>query len=349
MEFVREDLLATLKLVAPALNDKQPMMPVMSHLCFNGKHVVAYDGVVALQAPCNLDFTGALPGTLLLSMLGASAVKLVFIEVAESEVVVKLGRAKLKLASLPEADFVFTPPYYRKGSTRLVLGENLLGAFALVARSAGVSDDVSRSGITMAFDNKGVTLYATDDKTLVRCRVDLGGILLPGATAIIIPERFYSLMLKLEPKELVITETGDLVALSLGSNPILFGRVQQGANTDQYEGVFGSAHWQDTSKTLMGEFLPRCLERAQLVNKELVTLAYTPGRLGVSSTGLGGELSDSCKLDFGEDSFEVVTCPECILRFADTLKHIGIGDRGIMLEGTDFCVLVAVQQKGRMA
>jgi hypothetical protein len=348
MEFVRENLLATLKLVAPALNDKQPMVPVMSHLCFDGKHVVAYDGVVALHAPCTLDFVGALPGTLLLSMLGASAVKLVDIEATESEVVVKLGRAKLKLASLPEADFVFSPPYYRKGSTRLVLDENLLDAFRLVARSAGVSDDVSRSGITMKFVSRGVILYASDDRTLARCQVDLGGVL-PDAESIIIPERFYSLMLKMEPKELLITKSGDLVALSQDANPILFGRVQQGANPDQYESVFGSAHWQDVPKTLMGEFLPRCLERAKLVNSELVTLAYTPGRLGVSSTGLGGELSDSCKLDFGEDSFEVVTCPECILRYTDTLKHIGICDRGIMLEGTDFCVLVAVQQKGRTA
>ncbi len=337
---LRLDLLGVLKKVSPALATK-PVVPIFDHLCFTGEHVFAYDDVVAMRASCKLDFKGALPGSLLLSMLGASAVDNVCFEVIDSEVQLKLGRAKLKLASLSPDDFLFRAPDYST-ATKLVLDDKLIGALKIAARSASATlGDNSKLGITVVFGRKCLTLYATDGMTLVRCIVPVRSPDLDGQS-VIMPERFYSLMLRMGAKELLLTDQGDLVALGNGLE--LFGRVIQGAKPEQYVAVLDRIQIDTVPSADVPPILYRCLERALLVNRDLVTLSYEAGRLHLLSEGNGSELRDSAKIDLGSEAIVVTTSAECVMRYLDAVNRVGISDRGVVLDGPSTVVLVAVQK-----
>ncbi len=346
MELVRADLLELLKRVQPALADsRQSLLPVLSHLCFDGKYVTAYNNTVAMRVRCNLDFKGALPGSLLLSMLESAVVDNVVLTVVDEAIVtMKLGRATLKLSSLPETDFMFKRPTYAS-ATKLVMDEKLTNAFRVAARSASVIvDDSSKSGITATFGSKFLTLYATNSRTLVRCKVPLRAPDLEGQS-FIIPEQFYSLLLRTESKELLITEQGDLVGL--GNGVELYGRVLQDAKPApaDYEAVFKASRLGDVPKADVPAMLIRSLEQARLVNRDLTTLSYSTGKLSLLSTGQGSELRGSAKIDLGEGSLSVITGAESLLRYLDLTKRIGLSTHSVVMEGDGFVVLVAVQQE----
>jgi hypothetical protein len=57
MALEREDLVAVLKKVAPALSGKE-LIPIFSCLCFGEKSVHAYDDVVAMQFPLQCGIRG---------------------------------------------------------------------------------------------------------------------------------------------------------------------------------------------------------------------------------------------------------------------------------------------------
>jgi hypothetical protein len=157
------------------------------------------------------------------------------------------------------------------------------------------------------------------------------------------PERFHSLLLRMGAKELLFTEQGDMVGLGNGLE--LYGRVVQGAAPEQYENVIEASRLGDVPKADVPAILTRCLERARLVNKELTTLSYEPGKLNLLSTGQGSELRDSAKIDLGDESLEVTTGAESLLRYLDVTKQIGLSNHSVVMEGDGFVVLVAVQQE----
>lgn len=339
MELNRAELLETLKRVSPALaDDKNPLVPVLSHLCFDGKNVTAYDNIVAMRTRCKTEFTGALPGSLMLSMLNASAAERVVIEPNESGVQLRVGRAKLKMAMLSAEDFMFRKPEYT-GAPSLVLDEKMVALFRTAVRSASASmEDSSKSGITLVFD-KRLTLYSTDSVTLVRCKSanqvkpELAG------KSFIMPERFCNLMLRIGTKELFITEQDDMVAIS--DNVILYGRVIQGAQPEQFESVFAKCLTEGFAE--IPPLLERCLERCRLVDNKWVTLTYEPGRLGLTSTGSNGVLEDSVKFDQGSNEVTIVTRAECVMKYLDVANGIRVSSNSVMLTGDGFQVLVAVQ------
>lgn len=337
----RSELLAALRLVAPALAAK-PLVPVFSHLCFDGKMVIAYDDVVALRAPCPLDIQGALLGSLLLSILASSTSEEAVFDIKDSEVTVKLGHTRAKLAVLPSDEFLFKEPS-RKGGVKLPLAEGLLASLRLACRCQETDGQpTALTGVTIAFGKKKATLYATDSVSVVHATAACGCEKLDGK-AVILPIRFCELLLKMGKGDLIFTESGDLVVV--GDGVELFGRVVQGADPQQYERVFEGARLNNVPEADVPTTLARCLERSALLNREEIELSYTNGRLNLYSSGLGGELRDSLKVDFGPDPVEVITSASHVARYLDATERIGFCDRCVLLEGKGFRVLVAVKTK----
>jgi len=338
---IRSELLNTLKCVSPALRTDK-YAAVLSQLRFDGKYVTAYDNVVALRTPCDLPLEGGIVGDLLLSMLSSSNAAEVTCIIKDSEATFKLGRTRLKLAVLPTSEFLFKPP--ELVGTKLPLDDKLLTAMKLVARSgtAGL-DVVGRSGMTLSFSKRQLTLYATDDVTIVRASIPAKAAALSGKS-LILSERFYSLLLKQSGMDsLCFTDSGDVLASS--ESVELFGRVLDGADPVQFEKVFDSMKLKDVPKVDVPLGLARCLQRALVLSKDMTTFSYADGRLSLHTVGFGGEVRDSVKANFGSKPIEVCTCAESLLRYLDGAERIGLSDRCMVVEGPGFEALVAVRKK----
>jgi hypothetical protein len=89
-------------------------IPVLTHFCFDAgkERVLAFNDITAVSTPMDFPFTGALRGDLVLSALGTFPPNKP-VEVndeREGEVMLKCGRSRLTLKSLPESAFIFKEP-----------------------------------------------------------------------------------------------------------------------------------------------------------------------------------------------------------------------------------------------
>ena len=334
----REEVLSLLKAVSPALVGKG-LLPVLSHFCLDGKTIMAYDGVVALQTRCDWPLHGGLPGEVLLSVLAASRAKEVKIEVLDSTVLLIAGRTKLKLALLPAEDFIFSPPKYR--GKKVLLTDSFREAVALASRSSAENIHTSSlSGVTLHFQKSEVVLYSTDAATSVKVRAPCESADLKG-TVLILPKRFHSLLQEIGAKELLLTQEGDIICKS---NLVrLYGKVVQGADSSMYENMLTAVVPENLQFAKIPTGLSRCLERALLLNKETTRFSYADGRLEVFTEGGGSELRDSIKLSLDIPPIVVYTCAEYLLRYLDAVDFIGISDRCFVLKGDNCQVVVAVK------
>jgi DNA polymerase III sliding clamp (beta) subunit (PCNA family) len=316
------------------------MKPILDHFCFDGKTVVAYDDIVALRTLCKVEIEGALPGSKLLSILASSTSEEAACTVDGSEATFKLGRTRLKLQALLQEDFLFKEP--NKDGEKLILDEQLSKCFDLAILSADPDQSSgNRTGVTIAFEKKRVTFYSTDNLSLFRMTASHKSPALAGK-AFILPERFYSLLLKLGVNAtLTFTDNGDVIGTS--SDTELFGRVVSGADAKQFEAVFDRSNLEEIPKADIPAALVGCLQRAAIVSKELTKLTYSEKRLSLFTESQGCQVQDSVKIDLGEEAVEVYTGVECLMRYMDVAKRIGISKSCIVLEGDGFQVLIAVR------
>jgi len=336
----RADLLSTLKRVAGAISNKT-FLPILTHLCFDGSCVIAYDDVVALRAPCTLDFEGCIVGDRLLAILSSSRASSVECIAEKSEVVLKLGRTKARFAFLPQSEFPFTPP--SKKGIKLVVDEKLQRAFKIASCSAGRDSAFpSRLGITCVFGRKKLTLYAADNLTIVRVVLNHSESKLEGQQFILLP-RFYDLLLAMKGANLVITPKNNILGMSKELE--LFGKVLPDANPEQFEKAFEAAKLKEIPKADVPSAFARCLERAIVVDKDLTEFSYADGRLIMITKGQGCEVRDSVKIDLGEDSIEVFSSSECLSRYLGFVSRIGIATQCLHLQGDGFDALIGVKAK----
>jgi hypothetical protein len=346
MELIRSELLNILKRVSPALgDDKQKLIPVLSHLCFDGESVVAYDNCVALRSPCSLGgFIGALPGGLLLSMLGSHAIDKMSLEPCDGGVMLKIGRMTLRLASLSDSSFLFRRPVL-DGAVRIAVTNELLGMFRLLLRSVSSSktDSGFMLGVTIDFGVKYMFMYATDSRAVVRCRLPM---VVPELLnkPLQLTERFVELLQRLarQGDEMLITSGGDVV-VRIADGVELFGRVIQDTKPEQYESVLTASKFDTLDRPELPVTLSRCIDRAGLVDADNIRLTYDSGSLEVYSKGPCGELQDSVKVDMGANGrVSVWTHPGCLGRYLDVAKYVGMSDHSVVLQTTGVLVLVAV-------
>ena len=341
----RDDLLKTVKLVAPALgteaNSKDA--PVLTHLCFSGKSVTAYDNYAALYAPCDLPLKACVPGDTLISMLDRMRAKEVTASIEEDGVsaLFKAGRVRLTLGILPTTDALFSRP--KIGDTMsAAMNDDLVDALGLAARSGGINSAFpSRSGITMAFGRRSVSLYSTDDAVVFKktVKIDQKGL---AGRSFILPPRFYSLLLSMSGVgEVLFTEEGNIGAM--GDGVELYSREIKGADPDKYDATLrmGLADkkicYADVPTLLL-----KMLQRAVLINPEWSEIVYSDGRLSLNTVGRGSRLQESVKIDLGDVSMKVRTGAAYLLRYLDRSKRIGISPMCVVL-GDDFNVLIAVR------
>jgi hypothetical protein len=274
-------------------------------------------------------------------MLDSSRASEVESIVEDSAVTLKMGRTKVRFAFLPQSEFPFTPPS-RKG-IKLAIDEKLQRAFKIASCSAGRDSAFpTRLGITCLFGRKKLTLYATDNLTIVRVVLNHSEPELEGQQFILLA-RFYDLLLAMKEASMVITPESNILGMSKELE--LFGKVLSGANPEQFEKSFEAAKLNDIPKADVPAAFARCLERAIVVDKDLTEFSYADGRLGMLTKGQGCEVRDSVKIDLGEDPIEVASSAEYLFRYLGFASRIGIATQCLYLQGDGFDVLIGVKAK----
>lgn len=160
----RTALIRNLERVEPALSDN-PMIPVLSHFWFTGKSLLAYNGAIAISVPCETEFVGAVPKTLL-AMLRTSGAKEIEITEKNGSLEVKAAAARWKLPTLPPDDFTFKMKAFPNDPFE-VDAPAFMSALRECMRSLG--KDTSRpdfAGVTVIPRKKSLWLFSFDRVTV---------------------------------------------------------------------------------------------------------------------------------------------------------------------------------------
>jgi len=345
-ELIRTELEATLKLVAPALSDRE-LIPVLTHFWFRGDRVMAFNDQIAIETGLKTNFTGAVPGRLLLEFLGMSKAAKASFTLTDDNLEVKLSRAKMTLKTLPIEEFIFKIPKHDKeggikGSDKFVP--------AIECCMQSISNDTSipdQLGMTIVPNGKDLYMYATDNHTLSHAKVRVETTL-PGRVILSKPfcEQLVELTKNKEPFRLIVQEDCALAVID-GGRTHLFGRLIDSSHPLDFDEILDQHLAEGAKKkmVMMPKSLKQVLQRALLITdtkmeetKSLITMKK--GQMIVHSKSALGELEDKV---YDEKDW-MVKHPDVSVRLNPRLLKVG-HELYEKLLVTDSC---AVMTKGDM-
>jgi hypothetical protein len=163
------ELIETLKTVSGAIPETD-LIPILANFWFERDTVLAYNDLIAIQAPCATGFVGMVPNTVRSFLRSVGNDETVSFTSNDKEVVVEIGDAKFYLLIFP-GRFPFVMP--KPGESVPSMGMSRRFIHALKTCLLSMSKDTSRPehlGITIIPGGDKAQLFATDSKTLTWVR-----------------------------------------------------------------------------------------------------------------------------------------------------------------------------------
>lgn len=339
-EIARTELLEKLERVSPALAIHN-LVPIMTHFWFGGKTLMAYNDQIAISVPLATDFTGAVPGNVLLGMLKATSRAKIELVATDNELQVKAGtRSTFKLAMLPLPKNMFSMPSMDKETGYLDggLGDLLAGVEGCL-RSQGADTSIPEQlGVTMAPAGKALHLYTTNSATISKSVVEFKkGV--KWKRSCILPFAFCRTMLSLcrgEGKEALLAITKDHALLEV-TDTIVWGRLINNEQPYDFEKVI-NVHFPEASRKKVvpvPKGLDKALARATIITDAKVDQVRTKatvkeGLLKLTSKSERGEALDKVKVEGHADvsmSFE----PKLVLAGLEDFNRILFTNRCIVM------------------
>ncbi len=283
-------------IVRPALAT-QAYIPALTHINFFAGFATAYNDVAAIGVATDADLKRCVPGDLLIKALSSFGGESIAIQDGkDGALLLSSGRSKLKVPTLPPADFPFKWSSVDNGGTEIELDSDILKGIERCLISVG-SDAThpAQMGVTLDVDKRGhAVLYSTDNFTISRYQTK-EKIELPGGTPVILPTFFCEQLIGLAKnyKE-------ELAVLSLLPDGLL-----------AYFGDFANLF----TKTLVDleplDF-PRIVEKhckpgPGLKDDLCVIPDSFDGALNRALLVLGGEVDKSTKFECTDDSITMTT------------------------------------------
>jgi len=161
------ELEATLAMAAPFLMSKS-FAPILTHFCFGNNTVVAFNDLQAIEVKYKNDLNCALPGGLLIKLLGSLQNNALEIVQKIDETLFKSGKSKFKLPTLPSEDFIFEMPD-TTGCERIRLPLDVISGLSNCLVST--SHDLAKpeiNGIRLIIEKGVLEFFSTDSITLSR-------------------------------------------------------------------------------------------------------------------------------------------------------------------------------------
>jgi hypothetical protein len=348
----REALVSKLSLVAPALSSKD-IIAVLSCVCFDGATVTAYDDVVAIQAPLEMDIKCGVRGSTLLGFLNVCKSSEVTLEKRKDCVYVKAGKADLKLPFVEPADFVFKVP--ADEAVVLPTTEDFINGVASMLESMGVDTSHPwRLGVSVEFSAEGATLF-TNNNMHVGCRQFVPMDTVPKA----LRDRFYTLhpqfitlLVNMAKKDWPKTiEFGSAWACArFESGAVLYVRLIEQTDQKNHHAVFRAAKAEFAK--YKGQPFPKGFERT--LQRSLVVLEGLNDRV-CQFTVSGGSLASEAKSMFGEakdvsvlaghvDAVSI-SFPDIMLKAMPGCDSVAFSPKGVVFTGPNRVALVRAQAK----
>ena len=226
----RKTLTNIAAMVRPALATAN-YIDSLTHVLFDGEQAMAYNDVAAIIVKADFGFEGCLPGELLIKALASfSSEKVVFESMDDGSTMVRSGRSKLKLPTLPVSNFP-KPKFSANKATPIELDASIVKGIQMCLMNVG-NDPThpSQMGVTLDVDDKGrAVLFSTDNTTISRYQTKVD-ITLPGDTPVILPTFFCQQLVGLwstfrEEGSMLLLGT-DFVAVEFGKKKaIVFSKV----------------------------------------------------------------------------------------------------------------------------
>ena len=191
MKINRAELLALLKLAEPALAGSKNPVQEMCCLWFSGSHLSAYNDLLGVEVVLKTEFTGGINGEKLIALLDRSHVKEVDIETDGEEVLLKIGRARIKLARRPIEDWFWHPEVPVEPGFLITKGFHEGVELALMSVGAPTVENAEQRGVTAVQNGEAVDLYSTDGVSLSWAHVvALDTAIGPAGSRVILPTPF---------------------------------------------------------------------------------------------------------------------------------------------------------------
>lgn len=339
--YSRADVMHSLLMVRPALG-KGVFVPILSHFCFNGESVCAYDDSIGISVPMHTTFSCAVPGELMLKLLGTMVADDMDIGLVDNALQVTCGRSAVKLPMLPSSAFLF--------NVDALKGKNVLGEVpvdsalveGMMACLLAVGNDPThpaQMGVTMRNDGQGLCLYSTDNVTMSEFIVDSDTeeTFLPQG-GVIMPTEFCRQLIALQGNigsdgVMTVNEDSVVVRFAGAADVVLFGKLIAVEKALDFPGVFDRMIPVSKSKALQvpASWDAAFTRAAAVVNPAhpISAVSFEEGVITVESKSPIGEVVDSLEVD-------ATAMPKC--------KPFGIDPQHV-IRASKICSLMNFQPK----
>ena len=285
----RKELLGSLK-TAKACLSTQDIVPILSHFCFDGKHITAFNGTQGIVLDFESDLKCALPGELLVKLLNSYSAKDLSFTPEDNNVLIKAGKSKVNLAALPEEDFLFEIPNTKKLPSFEITDDFLNGIKKCLFSVGKNVLQRNQFGVTLTEDENGAKLYSTDNHRISRYE-------LAEATGtennLLLPEAFCSMLINIG-KDAGSGEffIGSDFVVAIFDGVMVYSKLMVDVDYLDFEGAInasidGYPEYQEPPKGLEAAF-NRCLLFATKDQDPIVRLVSDDETLVITSeSGLG--------------------------------------------------------------
>jgi hypothetical protein len=182
----RQELLNTLRLLAPALAGEKNQVKELSHFWFDGKYVSAFNDILGIRIEFDSgDFTGGVNGDHLLGILENSPAKDIRMEEDNGNLAIRAGNAFIKLAVLPAADMLWKPVLPK--AEPYSIPQAFMTAVDMCLLSVGKAKVLTpeQRGVTLIQHANSVDAFSTDAVSLSWMRIPDNTVLLEGERCIL--------------------------------------------------------------------------------------------------------------------------------------------------------------------
>lgn len=341
---IRKHVVEALQRVAPALSSAD-LVPILSHFCFDGRHVFAFNEQIGISCPLKTEFKGAIPGRPLLQLLTASRAKEVEFNVTNDAVTVKASSSRLKLPLLSAERFVWTPPKVSETGGKNILdisARDMLRAMSNCMRSVSMDTTVpDYLGVTAIMGDKKLMLFASDNSTLSYAEVPIKKP--PKFDRVILSGLFCKELLSVaDPAKALHLEVHKDHALAASADgSVLFGKLIYAEKPINFENKIARHFGEDVRKALVSipTKLELVLERACIasgVDGEPVTTAImvSDGVAHFHTQARMAEVKDSVQLEPKQKNVTITINPRLLKAGYGSFTQMCIKDNAfIMTDG----------------
>lgn len=342
MEFNREEFKGMLDVAKIAI-DQRDFIPILSHFCFSGTQLTAYNDLLGIQIPCKTNFVCALQAVPLLQLINSTTAETIEIGFTSNTAYLKTGRPRkgmrARLPYMGKDDFFFKWPNAKRLDAFTLNKKqtlSLIKGLKLCLSSVG-DQHLTQMGIVIRGNKSTVILNSTNNKAI--SRYSFRGNL-DCFDNDILPESFCKAIIKASETygsdELEIRKGKDFVLVEFGKRCRIYSKLINNKDPLDFEKVIAEHLPADHKKEVHkfdGE-LEESFRRALIILSNELTKTVTvqlDGKLAtVEARSSIGKLKSSATFPKNLGKFAFRIDAEFVVKALETTDSIYFGKKAVV-------------------